>query len=66
MFDGILRCLHRRSEVSAGIAFHFAEMVLSGLQGVEGGLNVRRVIGHLSDALMRKIDDCLKAALELP
>ena len=26
-------------------------------------IDVRRVIGHLSDALMRQIDDCLKAAL---
>jgi hypothetical protein len=28
--------------------------------------DVRRVIGHLSDALMRKLNDCLKAAMELP
>jgi len=28
--------------------------------------DVRRVIGHLSDALMHKLNDCLKAALELP
>ena len=28
--------------------------------------DVRRIIGHLSDALMLKIDDCLKAALGLP
>jgi mRNA-degrading endonuclease toxin of MazEF toxin-antitoxin module len=28
--------------------------------------DVRRVIGQLSDALMRQIDDCLKAALGLP
>src|SRR2546427_1046777 len=28
--------------------------------------DVRRVIGNLSDALMRQIDDCLKAALGLP
>jgi mRNA interferase MazF len=28
--------------------------------------DVRRVIGHLSDALMLKVNDCLKAALELP
>jgi mRNA interferase MazF len=27
---------------------------------------IDKVIGHLSDALMQKIDDCLKAALELP
>jgi mRNA interferase MazF len=27
---------------------------------------VRRVIGHLSDALMRQIDDCLKTALGVP
>ncbi len=27
--------------------------------------DVRRVIGHLSDALMVKINDCLRAALEL-
>ena len=29
-------------------------------------VDVRRVIGKLSDALMRQIDDCLKAALGLP
>lgn len=28
--------------------------------------DVRRVIGHLSSALMRRIDDCLKAALGVP
>jgi len=28
--------------------------------------DVRRVIGRLSDAVMRKIDDCLKAALGVP
>lgn len=28
--------------------------------------DVRRVIGKLSDTLMRQIDDCLKAALGLP
>jgi hypothetical protein len=28
--------------------------------------DVRRVIGHLSDALMLEFNDCLKAALELP
>ena len=28
--------------------------------------DVRRIIGNLSDALMRQIDDCLKAALGLP
>jgi mRNA-degrading endonuclease toxin of MazEF toxin-antitoxin module len=28
--------------------------------------DVRRVIGHLSDALMRQVDDCLKAALGVP
>ncbi len=28
--------------------------------------DVRRIIGKLSDALMRQIDDCLKAALGLP
>ena len=28
--------------------------------------DVRRVIGHLADALMQKINDCLKAALDLP
>ncbi len=28
--------------------------------------DVRRVIGHLPDALMAKINDCLKAALGLP
>src|SRR6516165_10570988 len=28
--------------------------------------DVRRVIGHLSDALMAQIGDCLKAALGLP
>jgi mRNA-degrading endonuclease toxin of MazEF toxin-antitoxin module len=28
--------------------------------------DVRRVIGHLSDALMAQINDCLKAALGLP
>jgi mRNA interferase MazF len=28
--------------------------------------DVRRVIGRLSDALMRRVDDCLKAALGLP
>ena len=27
--------------------------------------DVRRVIGHMSDALMLKINDCLKAALDL-
>jgi mRNA-degrading endonuclease toxin of MazEF toxin-antitoxin module len=29
-------------------------------------VDVRRVIGYLSDALMRQIDDCLKAALGIP
>jgi mRNA interferase MazF len=29
-------------------------------------VDVRRVIGNLSNALMRQIDDCLKAALGLP
>jgi mRNA-degrading endonuclease toxin of MazEF toxin-antitoxin module len=29
-------------------------------------VDVRRVIGKLSDVLMRQIDDCLKAALGLP
>jgi mRNA interferase MazF len=29
-------------------------------------VDVRRVIGQLSNALMRQIDDCLKAALGLP
>jgi mRNA interferase MazF len=28
--------------------------------------DIRRVIGRLSDALMWKIDDCLKAALAIP
>ena len=28
--------------------------------------DVRRVIGHLSDALLRQINDCLKAALGIP
>ena|SRR5436190_15103038 len=28
--------------------------------------DVRRVIGHLSDALMQQIDACLKAALSIP
>ena len=28
--------------------------------------DVRRVIGHLSDALILEVNDCLKAALELP
>jgi mRNA-degrading endonuclease toxin of MazEF toxin-antitoxin module len=28
--------------------------------------DVRRVIGHLSDSLMRQIDACLKAALGIP
>jgi mRNA interferase MazF len=28
--------------------------------------DVRRVIGHLSDALMQQIDGCLKAALGIP
>lgn len=28
--------------------------------------DVRRVIGNLSGALMRKVDDCLKAALGIP
>lgn len=28
--------------------------------------DVRRVIGHLSGALMQKIEDCLKAALGMP
>jgi mRNA-degrading endonuclease toxin of MazEF toxin-antitoxin module len=28
--------------------------------------DVRRIVGNLSDALMRKIDDCLKAALGIP
>jgi mRNA interferase MazF len=28
--------------------------------------DVRRVIGHLPDALMHQIEDCLKAALGLP
>jgi mRNA interferase MazF len=28
--------------------------------------DVRRIIGKLSDALMRRIDDCLKAALGMP
>ncbi len=27
--------------------------------------DVRRVVGHMSDALMLKVNDCLKAALEL-
>jgi hypothetical protein len=27
---------------------------------------VTRVIGHLSDALKQALNDCLKAALELP
>ena len=26
---------------------------------------IRRTVGHLSDALKRKLNDCLKAALEL-
>lgn len=29
-------------------------------------IDVRRVIGRLSDALMREIDNCLKAALAMP
>jgi mRNA-degrading endonuclease toxin of MazEF toxin-antitoxin module len=29
-------------------------------------VDVRRIIGHLSDALMAQINDCLKAALGLP
>lgn len=29
-------------------------------------MDVRRVIGKLSNALMRQIDDCLKAALGIP
>ena len=28
--------------------------------------DVRRILGKLSDTLMKKIDDCLKAALEVP
>src|SRR5262249_41666223 len=28
--------------------------------------DVRRVIGHLSDAFLRKINDCLKASLGVP
>jgi mRNA interferase MazF len=28
--------------------------------------DVQRVIGHLSDALLLKVNDCLKPALELP
>ena len=28
--------------------------------------DVRRVVGHLSTAAMQKINDCLKAALDLP
>ena len=28
--------------------------------------DVRRVIAHLSDALMHEIDECLKAALQIP
>lgn len=28
--------------------------------------NIRQAIGHLSDALGRQLNDCLKAALELP
>jgi mRNA-degrading endonuclease toxin of MazEF toxin-antitoxin module len=27
---------------------------------------IRRTLGHLSDVLKQKLDDCLKAALELP
>jgi mRNA interferase MazF len=27
---------------------------------------IQKSLGHLSDVLMRKLDDCLKAALELP
>ena len=27
---------------------------------------IQRVVGHLPDAPMRQIDDCLKAALEIP
>jgi mRNA-degrading endonuclease toxin of MazEF toxin-antitoxin module len=27
---------------------------------------IKRTLGHLSDALKRKLDDCLKAALDLP
>ena len=28
--------------------------------------DVRRVVGHMPDALMLKLNDCLKAALDLP
>ncbi len=28
--------------------------------------DVLRIVGHLSDVLLRKVNDCLKAALELP
>ena len=28
--------------------------------------DIRRTAGHLTDALKRKLNDCLKAALEIP
>ena len=28
--------------------------------------DIRRTVGHLSDVLKKKLDDCLKATLELP